>query len=415
MARLLLLGGSNSQINAVKKAKQKGHTVIVTDYFADAPGKEFSDFSEMVSTFDSEGCLEVARKYKVDGILTVGTDQPVLTCAKVACELGLPTFIDIVTAKAVTNKRVMKSKFTDNGIPTPQYRLLKNSFADHELDGIRFPVVIKPLDSQGQRGVYKLDAVGDIRNFFQDVLNYSREKEILVEEYYDSDEITLSGWVHDGTVYILTITDRISMKNYPHIGICVAHDFPSRYLHEYYKEIKDLTEQIVEVFGIKNGPIYFQMLIGGAGIMVNEIACRIGGAYEDELIPALTGINILDMLIKEAAGEIIDYSALEKFDFLNIKEKASVEMFFIKEGIIDSMSDMEKIKEQPGVISGKLNFKLGSYVKKIENATQRAGYMIITGKNRDELRENIRNAYKNLKICNSARENMIMSFRGICL
>jgi hypothetical protein len=110
MPRLLVLGGSNSQLNAILRAREKGHTVIVTDYLDDAPGKKFSSFSEMISTFAAEGCLEVARKHEIDGVLTLGTDQPVLTCARIAQELGIPSFLDVETARSVTYKKVMKTK-----------------------------------------------------------------------------------------------------------------------------------------------------------------------------------------------------------------------------------------------------------------------------------------------------------------
>jgi biotin carboxylase len=271
--------------------------------------------------------------------------------------------------------------------------------------------VIKPLDSQGQRGVYKVDSVEKIRSLFQDVLQYSREDEILVEEYYDSDEVTLSGWVYAGKVHILTITDRITIDNGQHIGICLAHEFPSKYLTSYFEDFRDITERIVETLGLNNGPIYFQMLVVAEGVKVNEIACRIGGAYEDELIPLLTGIDILDMLIDAAMGEKIDDSGLVNYNLLENKGYASVEMIFTKPGTIGFLPDMEKIKALPGVISGKFNYQVGSFVKEIENATQRVGYMILKGETREELRKYVNDAYKHLKIYNTDGKNMCMDVR----
>lgn len=412
MAKLLVLGGGSCQVNAILRAKQKGHTVVVADYYADAPGKSLSHYSELVSTFDAEGNIAVARKHGIDGVLTVGTDQPVLTCARVAQELGLPSFLDPETARAVTNKKVMKEKFKEQGIPTPRYKILKEGFSADELQGIRFPVVIKPLDSQGQRGVYKLHSGEEIRRLFKDVVSYSRENEILLEEYYASDEITLSGWVHDGVPHILTITDRITINSDPHLGICLAHDFPSKYLPSCFRECKELTAKIVQGFGICNGPIYFQMLIGAEGIRVNEVACRIGGAYEDELIPALTGIDILEMVIAGAVGDKIDCSTLEEYDLLHNQHYASVEMLFTKPGLIGSMPDMAKIIKLPGVLSGSFNCGPGNRRPEIENATQRAGYLIVRGESRDEWRQNLRNAYQQLGIYDAEGSRMLVDLRS---
>lgn len=406
--KILILGGSNSQINAVMKSKQKGYTVIVSDYFKDAPAKEFCDYGELTSTFDIEGNIEIACRYGIDGVITLGTDQPVYTAAMVAEQLKLPSLIDVSTAKAATNKKIMKSIFKQNGIPSVNYRILGERFLDEELKGIKFPVVIKPLDSQGQRGVYKVDSISEVRTLFDKVLSFSREKEILVEEYYESDEITLSGWVVDDRVHVLTITDRVTYNNFPHIGICIAHNFPSKHLPEHMDQFLQIAQNITNSFNIHNGPVYYQMLVGDKGVLVNEIACRIGGAYEDDFIPMLTGIDILDMLIDASMGKKVDYSLLQNYSLRHNKKTASVQMIFIRPGTIGSMENIENIRKLPGVKYAKYNFKPGFTVGKIENATQRVGYMIIEGENEDLLRENIKRAFSKLGILDQNGNDMVM-------
>lgn len=410
--KLLVLGGSNVQLNAVKRAKEKGHTVIVSDYYEDAPAKRLSDYGEPASTFDVEANIETAVRYAVDGVMTLGTDQPVYTAARVAEECGLPSPISVGTAKAATNKKVMKGIFTDNGIPTVNYRIIGKDFCDREIEGIRFPVVVKPLDSQGQRGVYKLDSMAGIRAVFSQVLSFSREKEILIEEYYPSDEITISGWVHNRRLYLLTVTDRICYNNYPHIGICIAHNFPSRFLSEYHCEIKQISERIVNAFDIPEGPVYFQMLIGDQGIKVNEIACRIGGAYEDVFIPLVTGIDILNMLIEASLGGSYDTTALKGYSLSENKKPVTVQMIFAEPCTIKSMNDMDKLRQLPGVVQARYNFKPGYTIRNIENATARAGYVIITGDSPDAVKENTRRVYDTLEIRDDAGQNRIINSFG---
>lgn len=408
--KLLILGGGNCQLNAILLAKQKGHTVIVSDYYEDAPGKKYSDYGELASTFNIVDNINVARKYDIDGILTLGTDQPVYTVAKIAKQGNLPSFLDLDTAKAVTNKKIMKNKFKLNSIPTANFAFLKSDFKDSDLEHISFPVVIKPLDSQGQRGVYKLNDLQQIRQYFDEVLSFSREEEALVEEYYENDEITVSGWVENDNTHVLTVTDRVTYDNYPSIGVCTAHDFPSKHFKCYGKEIVEITNNIVKNFKIHNGPIYFQMLIGNQGIKVNEIACRLGGAYEDEFIPHLTGIDILDMLIDFSLGENIDYTKLRKYELFNNNKKLSIQLLFAKPGKIKAIGDLSKVKKLPGVIGAKINFKPNDEVKEITNATQRVGYMIIEGNNIEQLNNNIDNAFDNIVIYDENDNNMIIKF-----
>lgn len=406
--KVLILGGSNSQLNMIKRAKEKGCHVIVSDYYPDAPGKAFAHDCEMTSTFDVEGNIEVARKYNIDGIMTLGTDQPVYTVAKVAQVCNLPAVIDVNTAKAVTNKKIMKKIFCDNNIPTVKHKLLREDFHDDQLEDMRFPVVVKPQDSQGQRGVYKLEKLEDIHKVFKDVLSFSREKEILVEEFYPSDEITVSGWVVDDEVYIISIIDRISYKDETRIGICIGHHFPSKYMRKYFNEIVKITKHIVKSFEIHNGPIYFQMLVGEEGIKVNEIACRIGGAYEDQYLLRATGVDSLGMLIDATLGNKIDDTNLKKFDLYNAKKMISVVMFFARPCVIHELCDMEEIKKLPGVVQAQHNFKIGDEIKQIVNATQRAGHMIIEGRDEEKLKENISLAFKKLGVYDINGNNMII-------
>ncbi len=413
--KLLILGGGSGQLSAIKRAKKEGYTVIVSDYYPDAPGKKYADYGELSSTFDIEANIGVAKKYNIDGVMTLGTDQPVYTASKVAETMGLPYLIDSNTARAVTNKKYMKDIFRKNQIPTARFKYLNKDFKEKELKNFKFPVVLKPFDSQGQRGVLKLNSIKEIREHFDEVLSFSREKEILLEEYYPSNEITLSGWVDNENVHILSVTDRITYENSPHIGICTAHYFPSRYLYDYYQEIKGLTYKIVRDFNIKNGPIYFQYLIGEEGIKVNEIACRIGGAYEADFMSKLSGVDILSMVIDSSLGKAIDNTALKSYNLLDNNKWLSVQLLFARAGRIYKLTELGEILSLPGVLKVDFNFAKGEEIGKIKNATERAGYFIIIAENREDLKIKLNRVYNNLKIYNAKMENLIIKSIGLIL
>ncbi|MFW5979321.1 MAG: ATP-grasp domain-containing protein [Halanaerobium sp.] len=405
--RLLILGGGSAQLSLIKKAKKMGHQVVVSDYYPDAPGKKLADFSSSASTFDFEASLETAEKYRVEGILTTGTDQPVYTAARVADSLNLKHYLSVETARAVTNKRVMKNKFMRAAIPTVKYRILDPDFADKELKDFKKPFVVKPLDSQGQRGVFKLDSISQIREKFNEVLSFSREDKILVEEYYNSDEITVSGWVFEGKAEILTVTDRLRFESDIHIGICSSHLFPSQYLSEFFSEIKDLTQKIVSEFEIENGPLYFQFLIGKKGLKVNEIACRIGGAYEGEFMPALTGVDILKMMVELAADKTVDKSRLGDYLIQENNKYLSSQLFFAGSGKIKKITDLTEILKIDGVLDAGLNYQVEDVIPGIENATARAGYFIVLAADKNQLKQRVKAVYDKLKIIDQKGENLV--------
>lgn len=410
--KFLVLGGGNCQLNLIKKVKALGHTVIVSDYYEDAPGKALCDIKSLTSSFDIEANISLAKEYNVDAVVTSGTDQPVFTAAKVAESIDIPFALSVSEARSVTNKKVMKELFIYNNIPTNNFAVIDETFKLDEISHLKGPFVIKPLDSQGQRGVLKFDSFDDIKNNFSKVLSFSRSNEILVEEYYPSDEITVSGWVCNGNPYILTVTDRVTYNNYPNIGICTAHNFPSKHFEKYHEEIVSISNKIVESFKIKNGPIYFQMLIGDKGIKVNEIACRLGGAYEDLFIPYLTGVDILQLLIDSSLGKAIDEGKLKKYSLENNFKLLSVQLLFSNSGTVSYITKADSINKLPGVIDCNYNISRGDKLAPITNATQRIGYAIISGESPSDLDTKIENVFNNIEVLDYENKNLIINFNN---
>ncbi|WP_338537341.1 ATP-grasp domain-containing protein [Helicovermis profundi] len=408
----MILGAGKLQVNAIKKVIEMGHEVVAVDYYEDSIGKKIASYSELADAFNYEECLRVAVKHNIDGIFTVGTDQPVLTASKVSEKLNLPYCINSVVARNVTNKAYMKKIFSKKNIPTVKYLLVDKEY-DYSDFNLKFPLVIKPVDSQGQRGIFVVNNIEEIKEKFKDVIKFSRDTVILVEEYYKNTEVTVTGWVNKGNTTILAITDRVTFEDDKFIGICTSHEFPTRHMESYSEKIEELTKDIVKAFNIEEGPIYFQMLVGNEGVKVNEIACRIGGAYEDIFIPLLTGIDILKMRINSALGLKIDYSKLEKYDYKNNNKFLSSQLFFANKGRVDKINDCEENSKIDYLVSYDYNYRIDDIIGNIENATQRAGYFIVLADSLEAKKSYINEIYNVLYIKNKDNKNLMI--KGIDL
>jgi biotin carboxylase len=406
----MMLGAGSNQLNAIKRIQEMGYEILVSDYYEDSPGKKLAKNNCLASTFSFEETYEQATKHAISGIMTSGTDQPILTVAKVAKSLKLTMLITEQTALEVTNKRHMKKRFLDFNIPTANYIEFSEQTTDEELDKIKFPAVLKPVDTQGQRGIFFVKDKGEARKKLKKSLSFSREEVALLEEYYENKEVTVTGWVENGEVYIITITDRVTFKEKDKLGVCVSHEFPTVHFDGYNEEFIDITKRVVDAFGIKRGPIYFQYLVGDLGVIVNEIACRIGGAYEDQFIPKICGVDLLKMNVRAIMGDDIsdELKALKKYNYLENKNYLSVQLFFAKEGKISKMTSRDKLLSIPYVFDFGVNFKEGDTIEKIENATQRAGFFIVLGNSEEEIRNNIQYVYDKLEIQNVEGENLII-------
>lgn len=406
----MVLGGGGCQQNLIKRAKEEGHYVVVADYLESPPACRFADEHVRVSTFDTPAVLKAARELKIDGITTLGTDQPVLTAAVVSKELGLNYYADPELALAVTNKRVMKEVFNKHNIPSCDYRLIGEGFSDEEIEGLSFPAVLKPVDSQGQRGIFLVNNADEARRHIAETLSYSREEKVLLEEFYRSDEITVNGWAADGSAKIISVVDRVTMRGTNRIGICLCHNFPSVHLEKYNEEIERITDDIVDAFGIEEGPIYFQYLIGEEGIKVNEIAMRIGGAYEDITLPIISEIDVASMLMQYAKNGSCDTEALSRYNLSENNKFLSTQLFFLKPGSIMQATPEQEILNLKGVKDVYYSVCEGDKIGGIENATARAGYFIVEGNSFSDMINNVDTVFNSMQFLNQDGENLVIKY-----
>jgi biotin carboxylase len=408
--KIMALGGGGCQLNLLRRLRQQNDEIILIDYLPDCPGRVYADIHLPISTFDIPAVIEAAREYAVEGIVTTGTDQPVLTAAATAESLGLPFYIDSPTALAVTNKRVMKELFARHGIPTLPYRLLSANFQDSDIADFPFPAVLKPVDSQGQRGVFRVEGPTGVRSRIRDTLSHSREERALLEAYYESDEITVNGWADDGRATILSVVDRVTMTRGEHIGICLCHHFPSVHMQSFRDSIYQVTESIVSALGIRSGPLYFQYLIGQQGIMVNEIAMRIGGAYEDITLPIITGLDPLGMLIDYVKTGSCDTAGLRRYSLRDNRKFVSTQLFFCHPGRVARITPVGSIKSLPGVHDAYFAVREGDVIPPIEDATARAGYFIVEGGSFAEMIALVNHVFSRIEVLDWQGQDLLMRY-----
>ena len=239
-----MLGAGRHQLPLIRRAEERGIEVVVADYLPDSPGKAYASHPTMADAFDVEAVLDVAASYKVDGIITTGTDQPVVTMAEVARRLALPEIVTPRTARIATDKRVMKAVLGAAGVPTARHVVVRRADATVEgLDRLQLPLVVKPVDSQGQRGTRRVERRDDVPAALDAALAVSRRGEAVVEEFLKGREITASVWVTDGVVHPLMITDRVTYNPPPAIGIAVQHVYPSVHARDVHDELRTLLER----------------------------------------------------------------------------------------------------------------------------------------------------------------------------
>ncbi len=427
--RVMVLGGGSSQEAFLRRCKEAGWWVILVDQNPNAPGRRFADQFVEVSTFDPEGVEVAARRLHPDCLATVGSDQPVRTAAVVSRRLGLPYPLAPETAERTTNKRQMKVALYHNGIPTVAFEFL----GPGEGGTLSYPKVIKPLDSQGQRGISLVGDPSTVHAAVSHALRYSQCGEVLAEEYYPSEEVTLSGWVEGGHLSVWAMTDRIRVAPEISLGVCVAHRYPSIYEEADGAAVRSLAAKVVPAIGVENGPVYMQFLIGREGIVVNEVACRLGGAYEDESLPLIADIDPIREQMELCARLVSSRTSVRWLgeSVTPARRGASakvapalvsgrregvfcVPLLFCEAGTISSYEGWEEAAGLPGVVSCRNLLPVGTEIRSMENSTQRVGYAVLHGSSRETVNRSVEELFAHLRVVEPSGKNILMDTRGLC-
>lgn len=368
MKKLMILGASILQLPAIIKAKAMGLQVIAVDMDERAVGFKHADICLEVSTIDVLAVVQAARKYKIDGILTLASDMPMQTVAVVSKELNLAG-IDEVTAFKATNKFAMRNCLRENHVPIPRYYCVKN-IDEYKVAASTFDrgFVVKPVDNSGSRGVSLVEKEDDSDESFLNAKKFSRTGEILLEEYMQGPEVSVETLAINGVIHVIAITDKVT-SGVPHF-IEMGHSIPSRYPINMQDEIESVAISAIKAIGIDVGPSHTEIIITSEGPKIVELGARLGGDnITTHLVPLATGMDMVKATILLALGEDIDVSA-------NKNRGAAIRYIKSKVGIISSLSGLKEARDISGVEEVIFFKNLGYKVPELGSSNDRLGYII---------------------------------------
>jgi len=388
--KVMFIGAGDYQKKGIEKAKEMGLVVIATDGNPDASGLKIADFAYVIDVKNFEKNLEIARKNAIDGILTIATEVGVKTVSYICQELNLPG-IKMEVADRCTDKELMRKLFRDANIPVPlSYPVFNLQELTQKAEKIGFPVVIKPADSAGSRGVKKVDNNNELENAFFSAMSYSVKKKVLVEEFLEGVESSVEAFVTDKKINILELSDKI--RTAPPYLLDTTVIFPSAYPLKIQHNIIDIAKKAINAVGINIGAVHTEIMMTPSGPVPVELAARGAGfkVYTD-ILPKVTGIDILKATIQCALGDPVDLS--------RTKAVASVLKFVeVKPGKIKKIINLEIAKEIPGIYEIEIYKKAGEIIEPLQSGEDRIGHIISFGDSRVDAINSIKNAENILKI-----------------
>jgi biotin carboxylase len=374
--RLLVLGAGPAQIGLLRAARKRDLFVIAVDRDPSAPGFAYADKRALVSTEDEPAVDRLARAESVDGIISPGADWPVGVAARVAARLGLPHPIDEATAALVTTKSKQRERFAAAGVPQP--RLLDEAVA---------PCVVKAPDRQGQRGLTFVRAEEELPAAIEAAIEASRNGAHIVEEYIDGPEVTVQAVSIDGVFHPLLVADRLTADP-PAFGVALAHAWPC--VTGTQSPI-ETARAAAEALGVRNGPTYTQIRVGADGSRVVELAARLGGGHDAELVEAATGVKLNDLALDFALGNRACVTGTQSH---SVPQPGGACVFFLvaPEGVLHAVEGREAAHASEGVLDVRIYREPGFRIGPLRRGADRAGAVIAVGDSRDDALARARNA-----------------------
>jgi biotin carboxylase len=380
MKTVLFLGAGRHQRAAIRRAKALGLRVAAIDGNPDAIAFPDADIAEAVNFVEIPQAIEFAQRSRPDGVLTITSDRAVVAVASVAEALGLPG-IGVDVALGLTNKVVMRRRLEAAGIEQPRFGSAHTlEEAREACEHVGFPLVIKPADSGGQRGVFRLDSVASLDELFPQSLELSRTGEVIVEEFVEGTEMNSMAIVRDGVVMHLTLSDRHRPPG-PGFAVGWIHAYPAGLNEEGTARAEEMIDRTAAALGLRTGIIFPQLIAQPDGrILMIEVAARIPGGQMADLVWHAVGVDLVEVALRFALGEeVTDELAAPKF-----KQPVSIRFFTAQPGPlpvgkVKSPASLTRVLTAPGVVAADSYIVPGETIRPVQRDGDRRGYVIALG------------------------------------
>lgn len=393
--KILLLGGSAQQVVAIETAKRLGYSTVLCDYLPDNPGQYYADKFYLVSTTDKNAILEVAQKEAINGIVAYASDPAAPTAAYVAEVMGLPGNPSNAV-ETLCNKDRFRTFLAKNGFNAPEscgYGNVDEAVAD--LARFHLPVIIKPVDSSGSKGVTVLRDWADIRKALTFAFSFSRSKRIIIEEFIEKKHPYLIGgdiFVLDGQVVLWGLLNCHRDEKVNKL-VPVGKSYPLLLDETDINAVKDTLQAMVTKLGIQCGAMNVELVVDASSrVWPIDVGPRNGGNMIPELLGYIFGVDVVEMTIQAAMGQAVSLDSMTDIPFY-----ATHNIHSAQNGTFLDVVFSDEIT--PYLVRKSIYKKQGDLVEYFDNAAKALGILFLKFPDRETMAEILENINAHVSVC----------------
>lgn len=391
----MLLGGIRYLLPVIRIAHDLGYYVITADYLPDNIAHKYSDEYVDVSIIDKEAVLKVAREKQIDGILSYGVDPGVVSAAYVAEQMGLPFQCSYKAACILQDKSLFRQFLQENGFNCPKKADFKNfEEAIAKADSLEYPVIVKPVDSAGSKGVSKVDDKSTFEEACRYAFDNSLSNHIIIEQFLEA-EGTPSGsesFFVDGELKYNAFYDQLFDKNAANKFAPAIEYWPSAEPQVYLDEVRSELQRLSSLLGITTGLFNIEWRVSGGKPYLMEVSPRAGGNRLAEILNYATDVNIIYAETIKSVGirpeGVKEPTYNGYYAIYNIHSE--------HEGTFDGLVIDEELEKH--IVEKEFRVKQGDTISSFTGANTSMGTLFLHFNSHDEMIEILNNISKKIEI-----------------
>jgi carbamoylphosphate synthase large subunit len=330
----LILGGTEPHISLIKSLKRLNYRTILVDYTENPPAKFYADIHERISTLESDLVLSLAIKEDVDLIISTCVDQANVIACHVSEKLNLPHLYCHRAAEQISKKSEMKSAMFELDIPTSKFLVARSASPD--VSSLSFPLIVKPSDCTGSKGVVRIEHENELSENVKNALDLSPSGTAIVEEYVEGDEVQVDFFLVEGEPHLLMSRTKVK-------GAFEKGEFqqshgsvtPSKLTNKQLQKLKNYARALSKAFELRTTPFFVQAIVNGEDVNIIEFAPRIGGGLSHSLIKLVTGVDVITQSVNAHLGYELDIEVENSSNFFRTG------LFYSKGGTLGSIKGVE--------------------------------------------------------------------------
>lgn len=383
----MLLGGIRYLLPAIEAAHNHGIYVITVDYLPNNIAHKYSDEYHNVSIMDKEAVLKLAQRLQIDGILSYAVDPGVVTAAYVAEQMGLPFSCSYEAACIMQDKSKFRQFLTEHGFNVPNAKgYTKAEYALKDVDFFNWPVIVKPVDSAGSKGVSRVDKPEDLPNAIAHALDESHNGHFIVEDFLELEGYQSSSdcFSMDGKLVYADYSDQLFDKDAANPYTPALEIWPSTMKQEYQDFLTKELQRLLTLLNCGTGLYNVESRLCKNGKpYIMEVSPRAGGNRIAELQRIGTGIDLIEAEVLKAVGEpITNKITMPQYDGCYVNDI----VHSLKAGSYQGISYDESFK-QNHVISEAIYPSIGDQVEAFHGANNAVGSIFLKFTTREECDE----------------------------